>query len=187
MTKYSNHSLRRFSAELSSNSPIPSGGSMTAAVACLGISLSLMATRITARRFSASRRNKLNAKIRSLDGLRLGALAIVDRDAAIFQELTRLFRQDRKSKTPRSARRLVLGLKKAFLIQAELLELLREAKAISNSVCRILQRGLKEDLRISNRVLDVAIDSALVTAKLNLSYIKSAGMRNSLAKALRRR
>ncbi|MDD5086103.1 MAG: cyclodeaminase/cyclohydrolase family protein [Candidatus Omnitrophica bacterium] len=187
MTKYSNHSLRRFSAELSSNSPIPSGGSMTAAAACLGISLSLMAARIAAKRLGASQKAKLNAKIRSLDGLRFNTLMIVDRDAAIFKELTRLFRQDRRSKTPRSARKLSLGLKKAFLIQAELLELLREARIINNSVRGILQRGLKEDLKISNRVIDAAMGAALITAKLNLGYIKSPLLRNSLAKELRRR
>ena len=161
--------LRAFSDDLASDSPVPGGGSAAAYAGALAAALAAMIGRIAAKK-AAGRADR----VAEVDDLRAALLRLVDEDAAAFAQVADAMKLPRSTDEEKRARRETL---QTALVGAARVPL--ETAAVSRRVLESCERGMEiatdatvSDLGVAALLASAALDSAALNVRINLASIK---------------
>lgn len=185
MKKYTSLSLSRYLAELSSNKPVPGGGSVSAYVACLGMGLAEMVAQIGMKRASAESQPTLQKTLRLLRKVRKDALQVVDLDPRVYLEVLKTYTRAKNISDPAKKEHLIdEALENSFRLQADLALLVVMAKQSVQALQGTIRGSIQNDLQISLKLLDTAFSGAYETAHINVVYIKNPQKKTRAEQAL---
>ncbi|OQA57290.1 MAG: Formiminotransferase-cyclodeaminase [Candidatus Omnitrophica bacterium ADurb.Bin277] len=190
MNKWTDFSLQVYLEKLSSDEPIPGGGSVSAYVGSLGMGLTQMVARIAMKRkpkadatpdqkFQAeANRKRMEEIVSSLEKTKEQALRIVSLDPRIYDEVMACYR------TGASADRIEDALQNAFRLQADLALIIVMAREWNTHMKDLVKGAVANDLIVSEKLLSAAFEGAFHTAHINVVYMKDAGRRERAEQAL---
>ncbi len=190
MKDYSALTLQKYLDELSSDAPIPGGGSVSAYVAALGLGLIQMVARITLKRkikagLSAeelaaenSKRAQLQQIIDEVETVKKQAMGIVSTDPVVYDEVMGGYA---KKVSDAEMDKLLL---KAFQMQAELAHEIAQALDLNGKLAGLVQGAIKNDLIVAQQLLRAAFQGAYHTAHINVVYIKDTEQKNRAEEVL---
>ena len=185
MKKYSTLSLSRYLAELSSEKPVPGGGSVSAYVASLGIGLAEMVAQIGMKKVDPASRPGLRRTLKMLQKVRKDTLQIVDLDPRIYGSVMKTYAEAKTITDAKKKERVIdEALQNSFRLQADLALLVTMARQAVRSMEGIIKGSIKNDLRVSLAVLDAAFHGAYATAEINQVYLKNPEKKNRAGEAL---
>ena len=185
MKKYTSLSLSRYLAELSSNKPVPGGGSVSAYVAALGMGLIEMVARIGMKKVAPELQSGVKQTVKSVAQARKNALQIVDLDPKVYASVMKSYQDAKKITDPAKKERLVEeALENSFRLQADLALLVVMAKKAGQSLQGVIRGSIVNDLIVSAKLLDAAFFGAYETANINVVYLKNPERKARAEKAL---
>lgn len=173
MKKFTSLSLTRYLEELSSNEPVPGGGSASAYVACLGMGLAEMVAQIGMKKVNPQSKPDVRKTIRLLQKARKDALQVVNLDPQVYRSVIKSYAQAKNFSNETKRNRLIdEALEDSFRLQADLALLVSMAKKASESLQGLIRGSIQNDLLLSQAFLDAAFRGAYDTAKINVVYLK---------------
>jgi len=171
--KYTALSLSRYLAQLSSDKPVPGGGSVSAYVACLGIGLAEMVTAIGIRKLSEESKSDVHRTLRLLQKAKKDALQVVNIDPKVYQAVMNSYKKAKKISDQGKKNRLIdEALENSFRLQADLALLVTMVKRAAESLGGVFRGSITNDLGISLKLLEAAFHGAYDTARINAVYMK---------------
>lgn len=186
METFKELSLSHYLAELSSEKPVPGGGSVSAYVAALAMGLGLMVGKIGGKKVLPASQPKLKEVLEGLEKMKREALEIVDLDPKVYQELIDTYAQVRSVSDAREKEKRIDGaLRNAFRLQADLSLLIVMAREAVRTLDEIIPKGsIKNDLKVSRSLLEASFHGAWDTAQINVVYLKDPEIKKEAEKAL---
>ncbi len=185
MKKYTSLSLSHYLNELSSNKPVPGGGSVSAYVASLGIGLAEMVAQIGIKKADPATKPGLRKTLKMLQKARKDTLQIVDLDPRIYASVMKTYAEAKNISDAKKKERVIDdALQNSFRLQADLALLVAMARQAVRSMEGIIEGSIKNDLRVSLAVLDAAFYGAYATAEINQVYLKNPEKKNRAREAL---
>ncbi|OGW83622.1 MAG: hypothetical protein A2Z83_05020 [Omnitrophica bacterium GWA2_52_8] len=187
MTQFIRLSLKDYLDELSSDKPVPGGGSVSAYVATLGMGLTQMVGRVTLNRKRKKdlppaeikeddrRRDVIRKIIDSVEKAKTDALQIVDLDPKVYQEVMAVWADPQKLET---------ALQNSFRLQADLSLLIAMANEWNRNMAELVSGSIKNDLLVSAALLEGAFRGAYHTALVNVKYMKDEKRRQDAGRAM---
>ncbi len=183
--KYTSLSLTRYLTELSSNKPVPGGGSVSAYVASLGMGLAEMAAQIGMKKSDPRAKAEIEKAVRLLRKAKKDALQVVDLDPKVYQAVMKAYEKARSLEDSNKKNRLIdEALENSFRLQADLALLVSMAKRATESLLNLVKGSIQNDLKVSLAILDAAFHGAYDTARINVVYLKDAGRKERSEQAL---
>lgn len=188
MDLYQNQSLKQYLSELSSEKSVPGGGSASAYVAALAIGLSQMVIRVTLKRkpkldeseeqikADKKKRESLTSILDTLEDLKTKASQIVDEDPKVYDEVMSSYKDPAKMES---------ALWKSFQLQADLAQKIVLAAELNSNLQEMIQGSIKNDLIVSEALLQGAFTGAHSTANINVVYMKNESNRSEAAERLK--
>jgi methenyltetrahydrofolate cyclohydrolase len=186
--KFTHQTLEQYLHELSSDRPVPGGGSVSAYVASLAMGLSQMVIRISLKRKKKAdatleeearetqRRSTLENILESLEKAKRDAFQIVNLDPEVYEQVMSAWGGD--------ATRMEDALHNSFRLQADLAFLIVMASEWNTALDELISGSIKNDLLVSAGLLKGAFHGAYHTAMINVKYMKDASRRDQASKAL---
>ena len=190
MKNYTELSLQQYLDELSSDAPIPGGGSVSAYAAALALGLMQMVAGITLKRKTKpglsdeekteeeNKRTALQEIIDQVEGVKKQALRVVTVDPQVYDEVMGCY--SRKATEPETD----LSLLKAFQLQAELSKKIAQALDLNGKLAGLVKGAIKNDLIVAQHLLKAAFYGAYHTAHINIVYLKDEEKKQSAEKEL---
>ena len=131
--RFIEHSLRAFSDDLSSDAPVPGGGSAAAYAGVMGAALAAMVARISMKK---DRSEALEAYIEETDNLRSDFLRLVEDDSAAYARVAEAMKLPRKTDEEKKERqeRMQAALLAASRVPLEVAETARR-RSVSRISC----------------------------------------------------
>lgn len=185
--KYTDLTLEKYLHDLASDKPVPGGGSVSAYTASLAMGLIQMVGRITLKRKKkaglsdteeaeeVTRRATIEKIIESVERTKRDALQIVNLDPEVYQEVMRVWSQPEKRKD---------ALTNSFRLQADLVLLAVMAREWNSNLKKLVKGSIKNDLLVSEALLEAAFRGAYHTAMINVQLMEDPGQKNLAQKAL---
>ena len=190
MKKYTDLSLETYLAELSSDAPVPGGGSVSAYAGALGMGLTQMVARIALKRKpkadltseqkmkDAANRSRMQEIIDSLEKTKGDAFEVVSLDPRVYNEVMACY------KDGSGPEKLEDALQNAFRLQADLALILVMAKEWNSHMKTLVKGAVANDLIVSDGLLSAAFEGAFHTAHINVVYMKNKERKERAEKAL---
>jgi len=187
MTKYTDLTLENYLIELSSDTSVPGGGSVSAYVASLALGLTQMVGRISLKRkkkkdmtpqeetADTKRRETISQIIEAIEKAKRDAFQIVNLDPQVYQEVMKVWGDEAK---------LEDALENSFRMQAELALLAVMGKEWNKHMADHVSGSIKNDLIVSAGLVEAAFKGAYHTALINLKYMKNQERRKRAEDAL---
>ncbi len=122
---YADLNLKEFTQKLASDDATPGGGGASALAGSLGICLGSMVANLTVgRKKYADVWNEMEEVIKEADSLRLDLLQLIDRDAEMFEPLSKAYSLPRSTEQEIEEREKVMkeALKDACLVPLQIME-----------------------------------------------------------------
>ena len=183
--KYINQSIKQYLNQLASAEPIPGGGGTSGLTAALGISLAIMVARISLKRLDSEKQKTLNKTIKLLEHMRRDAEQIIDLDPKVYREVMASYARSKKlGKTPKAEAGIERALADSFKLQADLALLILMAKESLGTVGSFAKGSIRNDLIVSNGLLDGAFRGAVATARINVVYMKEGKQKEHFQRGL---
>ncbi len=191
MKKYTDLSLEEYLKELSSDAPVPGGGSVSAYAGALGMGLTQMVAKIALKRKpktdltpeqkfqDEANRKRMQEIIDSLEKTRQNALQVVSLDPEVYDEVMACYPKGTKPE------KLEDALQNAFRLQADLALILIMAKEWNGHMKGLVKGSVANDLIVSDGLLTAAFEGAFHTAHINVVYMKNQERKEHAEKALR--
>lgn len=188
MKKFTQLSLEDYLYELSSDKPVPGGGSVSAYVAALAMGLSQMVIRISLNRKKKTglgldeeareveRRETLEKILNSLEKTKRDAFQIVNLDPEVYEQVNKAWGGD--------AVQMEDALQNSFRLQADLAFLIVMAREWNAILLERVTGSIKNDLSVSEGMLDGAFHGAYHTAMINVKYMKDAAKKDKAERTL---
>ena len=185
--KFTDLSLEAYLNELSSNEPIPGGGSVSAYTAALAMGLSQMVGRVALGRKKKEglspeeekpdmeTRATLEKIVQSLEKSKRDAFQIVNLDPKVYEEVMNAWGKPDRMED---------ALHDSFRLQADLVFLVVMAKEWTASIADLVKGSIKNDLIVSAGLLEAAFKGAWHTAMINVVYMKNEENKTHSEKAL---
>jgi formiminotetrahydrofolate cyclodeaminase len=190
MKNYSELSLQKYLNELSSDAPIPGGGSVSAYAAALALGLMQMVARITLKRKvkpdlspadlkqEEESRTALKKIVDQAELVKSQAMQTVSADPQVYDEVMSGYA---KKLSDAEMDELLL---KAFHMQADLAQKIASAIDLNGKLAGLVKGAIKNDLIVSQHLLRAAFQGAYHTAHINLVYMKDAAKKAAAEKEL---
>ncbi len=187
MAAFTGLSLKDYLEQLSSDAPVPGGGSVSAYAAALAMGLSQMVARIALSRKKKAglnaeeeqkeegRRKTLKEITSSLEQTKKDALEIVDLDPKVYQEVMA---------SSGDAGRMEDALNNSFRLQADLALLIVMAREWNAALAGLVKGSVANDLLVSAALYEAAFGGAYHTAMINVKYMKDENRKQQAEKAL---
>ena len=187
MEKFTRFSLEDYLQELSSDKPVPGGGSVSAYVAALAMGLSQMVAKISLKRKPKKdatpeqlkeleeKKAKMETVLNSLEKAKRDAFQIVNLDPEVYEEVRAAYSAPEKMED---------ALQNSFRLQADLAFLIVMANEWNQELGTIASGSVKNDLLVSAGMLQGAFRGAYHTAMINVVYMKDQERRERAEKAL---
>lgn len=182
MKKFTELSLKNYLDELSSDAPVPGGGSVAAYAASLAMGLTQMVGKISLKRKKKAgltpeedkkddqRRQNIQQLVDKLEASKTSAFTVVDTDALAFEKVM-------KDSTD-------ANLYEAFEMQASLVGMICEASGLNEQMKGLVSGSIKNDLLVADSLLAAAFHGAYHTAHINVVYIKDTDKKAQAEKIL---
>lgn len=187
MTSFANLSLQSYLEKLSSDAPIPGGGSVSAYVASLAMGLSQMVARITLGRKKKAgltpqdelkedeRRATIQKVLDSLEKTKSDAMQIVDLDPQVYQEVMGASGDETRMED---------ALNNSFRLQADLTLLIVMAREWNALLAGLVKGSIANDLLVAASLYEASFHGAYHTAMINVKYMKNESRKLQAEKAL---
>lgn len=168
MKKFTDLSLENYLYELSTEQPVPGGGSVSAYVAALAMGLTQMVGKISLKRKrkegDEEPRSKIQKIVESVERTKRDAFAIVNLDPVAYDEVMSTYG------TPQQEE----ALWKSYQMQADLVGLIVLAREWNTQLKDLVSGSIKNDLLVSDALSKSAFEGAYHTAMINVVYMKDA-------------
>ncbi len=168
-------SLRSFIEEVASRSSAPGGGSVSATLAAVGVSLGSMVAKLThgVRRFEDVQPHMM-AAIPVLHRISRELIAMIDADTSAFNEYMEGLRMAKDTEAEREARRAKMeaGLKTAIKVPLTTMRLGDRAWSALVEVAKYGNPASKSDSQVGVRALETGIWGAYQNVLINLKDIE---------------
>ena len=187
---YSELSLQKYLDLLSSDSPTPGGGSVSAYSAALALGLMQMVARITLKRkikpdLSADEKkqgeeNRLELQkiIDQVEVVKKQAMSVVSDDPKVYDAVMGCYaRKAAESETD-------AALLTAFQMQADLSKKIAQALDLNGKLAGLVKGAIKNDLIVAQHLLKAAFQGAYHTAHINIVYLKDEAKKQAIEKEL---
>lgn len=187
MKKFADLTLSQYLDQLSSEAPVPGGGSAAAYTASLAMGLTQMVGRVSLKRKKKAglspadeakedaRRALIQKLIDSVEKAKRDAFKIVDADPAAYEKVIQLSGQ---------ADKIEQALQESFQIQADLGFLIVMAQKWNAEMKTLVSGSIKNDLLVADSFLKAAFDAAYHTAHINVVYYKDEAAKQKSEKVL---
>ncbi len=187
MKRFTDLTLEGYLIELSSDQPVPGGGSVSAYTAALAMGLSQMVARISLKRkikegLSEKEKAQENEKrqtiekiLQSFEKVRRDTFQIVNLDPQVYEEVMA---------ASGDAVKMEDALQNSFRLQADLAFLIVMANEWNTHLAHLVKGSIKNDLLVSAGLLQGAFHGAYHTATINVQYMKNEAHKNHADKAL---
>ena len=187
MAAFTGLSLKDYLEKLSSDAPVPGGGSVSAYVAALAMGLSQMVARIALSRKKKTglnpqedqkeegRRRTLKEISGSLEQTKKDALEIVDLDPKVYQEVIA---------AAGDAGRMEDALNNSFRLQADLGLLIVMPREWNAALAGLVKGSVANDLLVGAALYEAVFHGAYHTALINVQYMKNESRKQQAEKAL---
>ena len=186
MKKFTELSLTSYLTELSSDAPVPGGGSVSAYTASLAMGLTQMVGRISLNRKKknltpeeekkdAEKKALIQKIVASLEKAKKDAFEIVDLDPQVYQEVMEAYKTPEKMED---------ALENSFRLQADLVMLTVMAREWNHAMADLVSGSIKNDLLVSAALSEAAFKGAYHTALINVQYMKDAARKARAEKAM---
>ncbi len=187
MEPYTTLTLEKYLKELSSEKPVPGGGSVSAYAAALAMGLTQMVARVSLKRkikegLAAGELKKeketralMEKIVESLEKAKASAFQIVDLDPRVYQEVISASGDPQKMED---------ALQNSFRLQADLALLVVMAHEWNTNLAGLVKGSIKNDLLVSAALSEAAFKGAYHTAMINVKYMKDADRKVKAEKAL---
>ncbi len=190
MKNYSDLSLESYLRELSSDAPVPGGGSVSAYAGALGMALTQMVARIALKRKpkaslteeqkfqEEANKQRMAEIVESLEKTKADALEVVSLDPQVYDDVMACYKE---GATPE---KLEDALQNAFRLQADLALILVMAREWNAHMKTLVKGAVANDLIVSDGLLSAAFEGAYHTAHINVVYMKNNERKERAEKAL---
>ncbi len=175
--------LRGFTREVAARTSAPGGGSVSAALAALGIGLGAMAAKLT---FGVRRFEELDSTIRKLipplHTLCGELIPMIDADTNAFGEYMdglRMPKETPKERELRSAK-MQAGLKTAILVPLKTMQLGDQAWDVMCEAAGCINIGCKSDMQVGAKSLETGIWGAYQNVLINMDGIKDQSFKDKI-------
>ena len=191
MPKFANLSVQKYLKELSSDKPIPGGGSAAALAGALGAACSMMVAHFSVRKQKTVEDKKRLSKLTQALGKLIPKITkIVDEDPKVFSKVARCYGIQRKADTEgkKKAARILMdqALAEAFQVQAELAFLIVMSLRVNGELESLASGSVKNDLNVSRSLLRGAFEGAVSTCEINVLYVSDPKKKKELEQELSR-
>ncbi len=156
--------VEKYLEKLSGKIPAPGGGSASALVSAVGISLFTMCVRYSQKNFTVSEFKTLN---RRLDKIKKELMELIEEDKNAYLEL------DQAYKNNADFRQLIKAKKKAGLVPARICEHSLSVLKIAIAKKDKIKKIFKSDYTASLKFLLTGLESAKIFVSVNCKGIKS--------------
>ena len=167
--------LTGFASAVSSDKPVPGGGSVSAYVASLAAGLVSMVARLTLKKSELqSDQPTVTRLLTESDNLRATLLTQVDRDAESFEALMRAYRLPRETDGEKQLRSAEIQAKLRAATEVPLATAEQAARALSaaNSLVQYANMNAISDLETAIAAANAGFLGAVANVKLNLPGVK---------------
>ena len=187
---YSELSLQKYLDLLSSDSPTPGGGSVSAYSAALALGLMQMVARITLKRkikpdLSADEKkqgeeNRLELQkiIDQVEVVKKQAISVVSDDPKVYDAVMGCYARKASEAETDAA------LLTAFQMQADLSKKIAQALDLNGKLAGLVKGAIKNDLIVAQHLLKAAFQGAYHTAHINIVYLKDEAKKQAIEKEL---
>ena len=183
--RFIEHSLRAFSDDLSSDAPVPGGGSAAAYAGVMGAALAAMVARISMKK---DRSEALEAYIEETDNLRSDFLRLVEDDSAAYARVAEAMRLPRKTEEEKRARtdRLQAALVTASEVPLEVAKTARRLLEACERSVASASPMTASDIGVGALLAETALRGAALNVMINLASIKDPAQVKVLSEDLDR-
>jgi formiminotetrahydrofolate cyclodeaminase len=177
--------LRTFSEELSSDAPVPGGGSAAAYAGAMGAGLAAMVARISLKKEDSE---ALRSFVEEADNLRRDFLRLVDDDSAAYARVAETMKLPRKTETEKKERQE--RLQSALLAASRVpLEVAETARRLLNACERGIESAspmTASDIGVGALMAETALRGAALNVMINLALVKDPAQVKALSEHLDR-
>jgi formiminotetrahydrofolate cyclodeaminase len=187
MEKFTNLTLEQYLQELSSEKPVPGGGSAAAYVASLAMGLTQMVARVSLKRKikdgssaeelqkEAEARATMQKIVDSIEKTKRDSFQIVNIDPQVYQEVMARWSDPARREE---------ALKNSFRLQADLAFLIVMGYEWNDLLASLVKGSIKNDLLVSAALLEAAFRGAYHTALINVHYLTDSAEKQTAEQAL---
>lgn len=172
-----NLSCRDFAIELASKKPVPGGGGAAALVAAMGASLNTMVANFSiGKKKFIDCREKHEDLIKRGEALRDKLIELVDKDAELFEPLSRAYGMAAGSEEEKKLKEETMErcLKAACSAPMETLVYAYDAILLHEEIVDISSKNIISDVGVGVQCLMAALNSAYLNVLINLNSINDA-------------
>ena len=170
--------IDQFCDEVSTDSPVPGGGSVSALLGALGGSLVSMVGALSYNKKGYEKNNiKYNKISLSAQGLKDSLLSLVDSDSHAFYLIMDAFRLPKKNPEQIKIRKKVIlsATKVAISVPLETMVKSIEVIKLSNQMIKIGNSNSLSDVGVASECAYSAFNGALLNVRINLNSISDKG------------
>ena len=181
--------LREFCNETLSDSPAPGGGSVSALVGALGISLAGMVANLSAgKRGWDARISEFGAVAAEAQGIKDALLRLVDEDTAAFNKVMDAIRLPKGSPEEKAARATAMQAANTYAarVPLQVMETAMTAYSVMQSMAAEGNPASITDVGVGALCIHTCVQGASMNARINLSGIEDESARTELAREVKR-
>jgi glutamate formiminotransferase/formiminotetrahydrofolate cyclodeaminase len=177
--------LRAFSDALSSEAPVPGGGSAAAYAGAMGAALAAMVARIALKKEDS---RELREFVEEMDNLRGDFLRLVDDDSGAYARVADALKLPRKTDAEKKERqeRLQAALLAASRVPLEVAETARRLLNACERGIAVASAATASDVGVGAHMAEAALRGAALNVMINLASVKDAAQVKALSEHLDR-
>jgi len=167
--------LSEFIDDVSSNSPAPGGGSVSALCGALGSALTAMVCRLTiGKKNYEGVQDEMLATLGQADELRAKLTGLIDRDTEAFNQVMKAFTLPKTSDDEKRIRSEAIqtATKQATLVPLEVMKLCEQAMGIAATVAERGNVNSITDAGVAGLILKAGCEGAALNVQINLATLK---------------
>jgi len=167
--------LSEFIDDVSSNSPAPGGGSVSALCGALGSALTAMVCRLTIGKKNYEEvQDEMLATLGQADELRAKLTGLIDRDTEAFNQVMKAFTLPKTSDDEKRIRSEAIqtATKQATLVPLEVMKLCEQAMGIAATVAERGNVNSITDAGVAGLILKAGCEGAALNVQINLATLK---------------
>ncbi|HLE32881.1 MAG TPA: cyclodeaminase/cyclohydrolase family protein [Bacteroidota bacterium] len=167
--------LSEFIDDVSSNSPAPGGGSVSALCGALGSALTAMVCRLTiGKKNYEGVQDEMLATLGQADELRAKLTGLIDRDTEAFNLVMKAFTLPKTTDDEKRIRSEAIqtATKQATLVPLEVMKLCEQAMGIAATVAERGNVNSITDAGVAGLILKAGCEGAALNVQINLATLK---------------
>lgn len=184
---YENMTIKEFSRELSSSSPVPGGGGAAALTAALAASLTSMVFNLTVGKkiyeeYDDSVKELIKKSLKEMEKARDEFITYIDKDGEAFLEIINAFKLPKNTDSEKDVRSKAIakGYENAAKVPMELIEKTNKIYDTISIACEYGNKFAVSDAGCAAILSHSVVEIAVLNIGINLSGIKDEAVKNKL-------